>query len=92
MDELSKIYSTDLIDKQVLLANIRELLQDKTQVSLQEVVASKGITKGLAELLAYITLINTSSKFLVNENIKETILFDTAKEKYLEVPQIIFTK
>lgn len=92
MDELSKIYSTDLIDKQVLLANIRELLQDKTQVSLQEVVASKGITKGLAELLAYITLINTSSKFIVNENIKEAILFDTAKEKYLEVPQIIFTK
>jgi hypothetical protein len=92
MDELSKIYSTDLIDKKILLANINELLRDRSQVSLQEVIDEKGITKGLAELLAYITLINTSGKFIVNENIKETILFDDASKKYLEVPQIIFTK
>jgi hypothetical protein len=92
MDELSKIYNADLIDKKILLANINELLQNKTQVSLYEVIMEKGITKGLAELLAYITLINTSSKFFVNEEVRETILFDEAKGKYLEVPQIIFSK
>lgn len=92
MDELSKIYNADLIDKKVLLANIHDLLQHKTQVSLYEVILEKGITKGLAELLAYITLINTSSKFFVNEDIRETILFDETKGKYLEIPQIIFTK
>lgn len=92
MDELSKIYNADLIDKKILLANINELLQNKTQVSLYEVIMKKGITKGLAELLAYITLINTSSKFFVNEEVRETILFDVEKGKYLEVPQIIFSK
>lgn len=92
MDELSKIYNADLIDKKILLANINELLQNKTQVSLYEVIMKKGITKGLAELLAYITLINTSSKFFVNGEVKETILFDVDKGKYLEVPQIIFSK
>jgi hypothetical protein len=92
MDELSKIYNADLIDKKILLANINELLQNKTQVSLYEVIMKKGITKGLAELLAYITLINTSSKFFVNEEVRETILFDESKGKYLEVPQIIFSK
>jgi hypothetical protein len=92
IDELSKIYNADLIDKKVLLANIHELLQYKKQVSLYEVILEKGITKGLAELLAYITLINSSSKFFVNENIRETILFDEAKGKYLEVPQFIYKK
>lgn len=92
IDELSKIYNADLIDKKVLLANIHELLQHKKQVSLYEVILEKGITKGLAELLAYITLINSSGKFFVNEDVRETILFDEAKGKYLEVPQIIYTK
>lgn len=92
IDELSKIYNADLIDKKILLANINELLQNKTQVSLYEVIIKKGITKGLAELLAYITLINTSRKFFVNVEVRETILFDADKGKYLEVPQIIFSK
>lgn len=90
--DLSRIYRADLIDKRTLLANIQELLLNNAQVSLKEVVESKGITKGLAELLAYFTLINTSSKFHINEEVKETILFDEKSDKYLELPQVIFAK
>lgn len=92
LDGLSKIYNTDHIDKRILLENIRELLRDKSQVSLQEVIAVNEISRGLAELLAYITLTNTSNKFFVNESVKESIAFDIKKGKYLELPQIIFTK
>ena len=92
LDELSKIYRSDLIDKRILLQNIQELLKSKDQVSLQEVIEAKGISKGLAEVLAYVTLINTSSKFFVNENVTETILFNTDAFKYIELPQIIFSK
>jgi hypothetical protein len=92
LDDLYRIYSADLIDKKVLLENINRMLVDKPQVSLSEVVEVHAISKGLAELLAYITLINTSSKFFINENASEVILFDPLASKYLELPQIIFTK
>lgn len=92
IDEISKIFSADLIDKKALLVNVKEILKTKTQTSLLEVIITNSITKGLPELLAYISLVNTSSKFFINEEIKESILFDPTNNKYLEVPQIIFSK
>lgn len=92
LDELSKIYRSDLIDKRVLIQNIQELLKDKDQVTLQEVIEVNGISKGLAEVLAYVTLVNTSSKFFINENATESVLFNANELKYIELPQIIFTK
>lgn len=92
LKDLSKIYNADLIDKQQLLANIHDLLQSRSQVSLQEVVKEKGLNKGLAELLAYVTLINANNKFFINENVRETILFNLTERKYLDLPQIIFTR
>ena len=89
--ELSKLFNADLIDKQTLLANIQELLLERSQVSLKEVVEIKGITKGLSELLAYVTLINVSSKFFMSETVREVICFDYQLHKYLELPQIIFS-
>ncbi|GGZ35786.1 hypothetical protein GCM10007049_31300 [Echinicola pacifica] len=92
LEDLSKIYNADLINKQQLLDNIQDMLQSRSQVSLKEVVQNKGLNKGLAELLAYVTLISTNSKFFVNENSRETILFNLVEGKFLELPQIIFTR
>lgn len=92
--DLTKIYNADLIDKKQLLANINDLLQTKNQVSLLEVVNTKGLNEknGLAELLAYVTLVNTGTKYFVNDNIREIIPFNQASKKYLDLPQIIFTR
>lgn len=92
LEDLSIIYNPDLIDKKQLLANIHELLRSKSQVTLQEVVKEKGLKKGLAELLAYVTLINTSNKYFINEDARETILFNLKEGKCLDLPQIIFTR
>jgi hypothetical protein len=92
IDELSKIYKTDLIDKRLLLENIKELLSDRNQISLEEVVKIKGLTKGLAELLAYITLVNTSPKFFINDKTTETIQFNKVEGKFIELPQVIYSK
>ncbi|GAA0880212.1 DUF3375 domain-containing protein [Algoriphagus jejuensis] len=92
LEDLSRIYKVDLIDKQQLLANIHDLLESKRQVSLQEVVTEKGLRKGLAELLAYVALVNANASFFVNENVREEIEFNKAERKYLDLPQIIFTR
>lgn len=92
LDDLARIYSADLIDKQQLLRNIHEVLQHQPQASLLEVVQAKGLTKGLAELLAYVTLVQQHSKFFINEAVREAIEFNAAEKKYLDLPQIIFTR
>jgi len=92
LSELAKIYSNDMVDKKLLLANINDLLRDKGQVTLKQVIEAKGISKGLAELLAYISLLNHSSKFFVKQGHTEIILFDSENGKYLETPQIVFSK
>lgn len=92
--DLTKIYNPDLINKNQLIGNINELLQTKDQVSLLEVITTKGLSEknGLAELLTYVTLVNTNSKYFINNEIREAILFNHANKKYLDLPQIIFTK
>lgn len=91
LKDFAKIFNADLIDKQLLISRIRNILSEKPQVSLKEVIDEKGITKGLAELMAYITLVDRSNKFFINADIKEVICFDPADKKYLELPQIIFS-
>lgn len=91
IEDFAKLYKADLIDKAKLLRNIHRLLQERSQVSLKEVVEHAGITKGLAELLAYLTLVNSSNKFFIHDHSRETILFDPLEGKYLEVPQVLFT-
>lgn len=92
LNDLARIYNTDMIDKKALLANINYLLNDKTQVSLKEVTEKYAITKGLAEILAYITLINQSPKYFFNRDQSEDILFDAEHQKYLHLPQLIFSR
>ena len=53
---------------------------------------SSGTGKGLAELLAYVDLVNRSDKFFINDQLTETISFNKKEGKYLELPQIIFSR
>ena len=65
---------------------------DEKIVTLQEVITSYPITKGLAEVLGYISLLQGNEKFLLNKEEVEYLKFDFESEKYLRVPQIIFCK
>ncbi len=92
IEALSKIYSIASIDKKALLANIEEALETREQITLKELVSLMPITKGLPELLAYVSLLNSSSKFFINHETKDMILFNSVQGKYLETPQIIFSR
>lgn len=92
MDQLSRLYNADLIDKKILLQNIKSLLKEKSQVSLKEVSETFPLQKGLAELLAYISLLSQYPKHQVIETEREIICFNTETQKYLDLPQIIFTR
>jgi hypothetical protein len=81
-----RITTIELTDK------INSLLIDNQQTTLAQVVEKYPITKGLSELIAYVSLINNSDKYFVNEDVCDVLLFDAQKNKYLKIPQIIYCR
>jgi len=90
--ELAFITTKDVIDKSVLLRNVREVMGNNSEITLKEVVDAKTITSGLSELLGYVNLLTGWDKHRVNTQVVESILFDMENQKYLELPQIVFAK
>lgn len=89
---MAAMFNPNQVDRAELKRKINTLLSDRSQVTLSEVAEQYPITKGLGELIGYIALLNTSDRYLVNEEILETVLFDSQQKKYLTIPQIIFSK
>lgn len=80
------------IDKGILIQNIKHLLKVRKQVPLSEVLHHFPCSKGLAELLAYVSIATTLPGTAINYTEYDDLLFDTQLQKYLQVPKIIFTK
>ena len=55
-EELSALYAQSRVDREKLAGYIREMLKERPEVSLSEVVAAHPLTQGLTELLAYVLL------------------------------------
>lgn len=92
LESLMNLVSTKHINRKELLNNIETILNDTSQVSLSEVLTKYPVTKGLAEVLGYISLVQTTDKFYINQNEIEYLKFDFENEKYLKAPQVIFSK
>jgi Protein of unknown function (DUF3375). len=92
LESLSNLFNPDAVNIKELTDKINSLLINKQQITLAQVVEKYPITKGLSELIAYVSLINNSEKYFVNEDVCDVLLFDTQKNKYLKIPQIIYCR
>lgn len=91
LTELHRLMDDGSIDKAELQQRIDTLLTQHRQVSLKQVVDHYGCSKGLAEVLAYVSLAVQRRQTSIQPQVAEDILFDAARQKYLQVPQIIFS-
>lgn len=89
---LKKLFNPNLIDRKVLAQNIKTLLQEQPQITLQAVIEAYPLQKGLSELIAYITLSENTQKVLVDEKTIVPLLFDVANGKYLDAPKITYLR
>jgi hypothetical protein len=71
---------------------VETLLNEKEVVMLSEVLDKFPVTKGLAEILGYISLVQTNNKYILNQDQTEYLQFDFENRKYLKTPQVIFSK
>lgn len=92
LESMSNLFNPNNINMKELTDKINSLLTDKQQITLSQVVGKYPITKGLSELIAYVSLINNSEKYFVNEDVCDVLLFDAQNNKYLKIPQIIYCR
>jgi hypothetical protein len=92
LEALGNLTNLQYVNRKQLLNNVEALLNEEDAVTLNEILNKFPITKGLAEILGYISLLQTNSKYYINYDKTEYLQFDFNDNKYLKTPQIIFGK
>jgi hypothetical protein len=91
-DSLNKLFNPHIVDKKLLRRHIKDVLNEKSQATIVEIIDNKGgLTKGLPELFGYISL-SKEFKHTVNSNKTQYVLFDGINKKSIQIPEIILTK
>jgi hypothetical protein len=80
------------INREELVSRIKQYLKRKPQVTLTEILDEHPIKKGLAELLTYFSIASQSSKHLITPETYEVVQLHGDSERFVKIPQIIFTK
>jgi uncharacterized alkaline shock family protein YloU len=91
-NQLGRLFTQSNIDKELLRKRIKDILREKSQTTLLDVVENYGgLEKGLPELFGYIDILK-EFKHIVNPDKTQNIIFDLDKRKQIKIPEIIFTK
>lgn len=77
------------IDRKKLFKRIETMLEEKTQVTLKEIIDEYGIENGLSEIVGYFSIATSSTHHIIIEEAKESILIG---ERKVNVPMVIYTK
>ncbi|KAA6328368.1 hypothetical protein EZS27_022727 [termite gut metagenome] len=92
LNNLGKIFNSAAIDKNELRKIIKNVLKEKSQVTILDIIDNQGgISKGLPELFGYISVVK-DFKYTVNADKKQIILFDKKNKKVIQIPEIILTR
>ena len=87
--DLKSLFDQFAIDKKKLLQRIDSMLQNKTQVTLKEIIDNYGLENGLSEVVGYFSIAAGSNHHIILEEAIDPILID---KRRVNVPMIIYTK
>jgi flagellar motility protein MotE (MotC chaperone) len=92
------LFNQVVVDKARLTRHIRHALQDRSRVSLSELLETEPLQQGLAELIAYLQLGCDVFRIVVDESRQElihweaTALFGEKLLRSARLPQVIFVR
>jgi len=88
------LYGQVVVDRAELNRNIRQELQDRSQISLGEVVSRHPLRYGLAELVAYLQLAGEWPKTAVDDDVQEQVSWqsDAGVMRQATLPRIILLR
>lgn len=87
--DFKMLFDQFTIDRKKLLQRIDVMLEEKTQVTLKEIVEEYGIENGLSEIVGYFSIATSSTHHIIIEEAKEPILIGQRK---VNVPMVIYTR
>ena len=92
--DVDVLFQLTYVDEAELAANVRRLLQRKSQVTLPEVVRRFPITKGVAELVGYLNLATKDKQAMVDPDFVERLEISTQKggRRWVKLPRVLFTR
>jgi hypothetical protein len=91
-NQLERLFSQSNIDKELLRNRIKDVLKEKSQTTLLDIVENYGgLEKGLPELFGYIGIVK-EFKHVINPDKTQSIVFDADNRKQIKIPEIILTK
>lgn len=95
----SALYAQVVVDKAAIASQIRQSLQEKTQVSLRELCQAQPLKQGLAELVAYLELGNEDGSggrftMLIDEEVKDIIIWtgEDEKKRRVRMPRVLYLR
>jgi hypothetical protein len=88
------LFSQFIVDKAALAQHVRRSLQQRTQVTLTELLASRPLQQGLAELVAYLSLAAEPGKAVIDDSVQEQVTWraHSGQHKSASLPRVIFTQ
>jgi Protein of unknown function (DUF3375) len=96
--DAAALYMQVVIDKAQLARHIRHALQERTQVTLRELIDSQPLQQGLAELVAYLQLGTETFHAVVDEDKVDVIawqhtdLTGAAASRRARLPRVVFVR
>lgn len=91
-EHLGKLFAQSNIDKALLRKRIKDVLQEKSQTTILDVIENYGgLEKGLPELFGYIGIVK-EFKHSISLDKTQNIVFDVENGKQIKIPEIILTK
>lgn len=91
--DASALFSQFVIDKAALVQHLRRTLQQRAQVTLLELLETRPLTQGLAELVAYLQ-IAAAGPNAVDENVEDVVRWHgvDGRERRARLPRVIFSR
>lgn len=92
--DTAALYDQVVVDRAELLRNLRQALQQRSQVTLGEVIARNPLRHGLAELLTYLHLAGDWPQAVVDEEQQDLIEWrtDAGTVRRARLPRIVFLR
>jgi hypothetical protein len=92
--EAAALFEQIYVDKTELLARIRQALQTRAQISLADLAARFPIEKGLAELVAYMSIASEDDSAMIDDRTKQTIewMDEDGVRRQATLPLVIFSR
>jgi hypothetical protein len=92
--DTAALYAQVIVDRAELSRNIRKALQERSQISLGELIARNPLHHGLAELVTYLQIAGEWPRTAVDEETEERIEWegDNNIKRQAKLPRIIFVR